>query len=379
MQGSLPGVLFTMRYPDNTGYVWNTIAQLRDDASAALAGQATCFIAFPRLTGTPSYALRHARPVELDVYDNTPAGAVRIAEFVRANAVKVVVFMSALPDTVNLRLLRSLGVRTLNTENNGFDHIPPDRLPVQLMKQLVRGVLGLQMHDLHLANSRAQQSFLRRHAKMPARRVALMEDSVDCERFSPGPRAAALAASGLDPQRRWLICVAQSRPEKRLDAIVRVAARVIAARPDSPIGFVYVGDGDTVPPARALAESLGIAAQFHFAGRQNDLVPFYRSADFMVHAAEMESFGLAIVEAMACGLPVVACAAAGPRETILDGQTGVLVGLNDFDAFTSAVLDYIDKPALRAQHGRAARAHVLSRYSMQRQAADLARYIGRFI
>ncbi len=375
----LPGVLFCMRYPDDVGYVWNTIAHLRDATSEQLIGKANCFLAFPRLTGTPSYRLRHARPVELDVYDHSAAGMERIGAFVKAERIKVIVFMSALPATLDLRRMRRLGVRTLNTENNGFDHVAPDRLAVQLMKLLVRGVFKRQVHDLHLANSRAQYGFLRSHAKIPASRLALLEDAVDCERFMPGDRGQALATIGLPAQRRWIVCVSQARPEKRLEALVRVARDVIAARPDADLGFVYVGDGDSVAPSRALAHSLGIGERFHFAGRQNNLVPYYQAADFMVHAAEMESFGLAIVEAMACALPVVACAAAGPRETILHGRTGALVPVHDFAAFTQAVLEYIDQPELCSQHGRQAREHVLARYSMQRQANDLAHHIGKFM
>ena len=65
-QQELPGVVFTMRYPDDTGYVWNHIAYLRDEVSAHLAGTARPYMAFPKLSGHPSYALRHMPAVELD-------------------------------------------------------------------------------------------------------------------------------------------------------------------------------------------------------------------------------------------------------------------------------------------------------------------------
>ncbi len=375
----MPGVLFTMRYPDNIGYVWDTIARLRDLAAALLAQQARCLVAYPTLTGQPSYRFQFAEPVALDVYDASAGASVRIAHFVKEHNIKVVVFMSALPNTVNLRLLRALGVRTLNTENNGFDHIGPDRAPVQLIKWLMRSVLGRQTHDLHLANSAAQHRFLASHAKIPARRLRLMEDGVDCVRFIPGDQRAARAATGLQQDWTWIICVSQARPEKRLDAIVRLAQQVMQARPDIPLGFVYVGDGAAVAPCKQLAATLGIADRFHFAGRQSDLVPYYRAADFMVHAAEMESFGLAIVEAMACGRPVIACAAAGPRETIRNGSTGKLVPVNDLEGLAGAVLAYLDAPALVAEHGANARAHVVASYNLQRQADQLAKYIIDFL
>ena len=98
----LPGVLFTMRYPDDTGYVWNYIASVRDRAAEQLRGIATPYMAFPQLTGNPSYPLQHLTPVELDCYDNSPDGREAIDAFVRKHNIKVVVFMSALPSTVCL-------------------------------------------------------------------------------------------------------------------------------------------------------------------------------------------------------------------------------------------------------------------------------------
>lgn len=379
MLATLPGVLFTMRYPDNTGFVWNTIARLRDQASAKLGGHAACYLAYPSLTGSPSYVTQHATPVELDVYDNSPQGRERTKAFVQAQGIKVIIFMSAQANEVDLAGLRALGVRTLNTENNSFDTIAPDPLPLQLVKKVLRGILGMQTHDLHLANSKAQAHFLLSHAKLPRRKVVVMVNSVDCERYSPGPRADALAITGLAPERRWIVCVSQSRPVKRLDAIVRVAQAVIAARPDADIGFVYVGEGECVASCQALAASLGLGDRFVFAGRQNELAPFYRSSDLLVHAAETESFGLAVVEAMACGIPAIASAAAGPSETIIDHHTGRLIDLHDFDAFARAVIEYIDQPELRAEHARNARAHAVAQFSMQRQATEMAGYIRRFL
>ncbi|MDN4053753.1 glycosyltransferase family 4 protein [Massilia sp. YIM B02763] len=378
-QPDLPGVLFTMRYPDDTGYVWNYIAGVRDRASSHLKDRAATYMAFPRLTGNPSYQPGHMTPVELDCYDNSAAGRAAIEAFVRAHDIKVMVFMSALPQTVCLDLLRRLGVRTINTEDDSYDPSRRDGLAKRGMKFLLRRVLGRQQHDLHLANSAAQQQFLLDYQLLPPGRVVLMKNSVDCARFCPGDQAAARAATGLDPDRFWLLAVAQARPEKRIDQLIRVVHAVAQARPQARIGFVYVGDGPPVAAWKQLAEELGVADRCVFAGRRNDVLPYYRAADLMVHAAERESFGLAIVEAMACGIPVVASAAAGPRETIVDGQTGALVDLHDFEAFTQAVLRYVDDDSMTKMHGNNARAHVDRAYNVVRHGKEFAQHIARFI
>lgn len=374
-----PGVLFTMRYPDDTGYVWNYIASVRDRASAHLSKDAVPYIAFPKLTGNPSYPLEHLQAIELDCYDCSPAGRKAIACFVRDKNIKVVVFMSALPQTVCLRLLRRLGVRTVNSEDDSFDPLRRDPLLKRGIKFFMRRVLGLQQHDLHLANSRSQQAFLLNYAQLQPSRVSLMTNSVDTTRFCPGDRGAARALTGLDPTRFWIIAVSQARPEKRVDDLIRMMRRLCDLRPQARLGFVYVGDGPIALEWKKLANELGLQDVIVFAGRQNDVLSYYRSANLMVHAAHFESFGLAIVEAMACGIPVVASAASGPCETILDGQTGALVPVHDMEAFQEAVLRYVDHVEMTKKHGENARAHVVAAYNVVRHSKEFAQHIARFL
>jgi glycosyltransferase involved in cell wall biosynthesis len=360
-QAEKPGVVFTMRYPDDTGYVWNFTASVRDRATAHLGDRAKVYMAFPKLTGNPSYQPRHLQPVELDCYDNSPAGRTAIERFVRANNIKVMVFMSALSNTVPLDLLRRLGVRTINTENDSFDPRQRDGMVKRAAKFLLRRVLGRQQHDLHLANSAAQHAFLLHYQKLPPRKVALMRNSVDAIRFSPGDQSEARRQTGLDPDRFWILAVSQARPEKRVDRLLQVVHDVVRARPERRIGFVYVGDGPPAAEWKRLASSLGIADICVFAGRQNDVLPWYRAADLLVHAAERESFGNAI------------------EETILDGRTGAVIGLDDFDAFRNAVLQYIDDPIMTKMHGNNARVHVDSAYNVVRQTEEFAQHIARFL
>lgn len=374
-----PSVVFTMRYPDDTGYVWNFTAALRDRATTFLLDRAHVYIAYPKLTANPSYVPANMEPVELDCYDNSAAGRAAMEAFVRAHNVKVIVFMSAFASDVCLDLLRRLGVRTLNTENISYDPLQRDNPIKRSLKFLVRRVLGMQQHDLHLANSTSQQDFLLNYQKLPAKRVALMKNSVDLERYQPGDKAAALAQTGLAPDRFWILAVAQARPEKRVERLLEVIRDVVAARPGRRIGFVYVGDGAMLDEWKSRAAELGLQEVCVFAGRQNDPAPYYRAADLLIHGARYESFGNAIVENMACGRPVVASAAIGPCETIIDGQTGALIELDDFAAFTRAVLRYVDDQSMTELHGINARAHVEKTYNIVHQSKEFAQHIAQFL
>jgi glycosyltransferase involved in cell wall biosynthesis len=368
-----PSVLFAMRYADDVGFVWNTIARVRDLVAGCLQDGYACHLAYPRLTGQPAYRPQHLQPVELDCYDMSDANLARIEAFVRQHRVDVIVYMSALPATLRLRRLRAMGLRTINTENDSFDHRQRDPLYKALLKQVVRGWLRLQLHDIHISNARSQGAYLLNHYKLPASRLRTVVNGIDCDRFSP---SAAGAGEPPPPpmarNRSWIVCVGQARAEKRVEWIIRAAARLRRELPGSDFGFVYVGAGPELPRWQELVDTLGVGDDFRFAGAQADVRPFYRHAAFMVHAAERESFGLAVVEAMACGLPVVATAAAGPSETIDHGVTGTLVPLHDEEGFYQAIRSLLLDPERRAVQGLAARERALAHYSIQRQAAEFA-------
>jgi glycosyltransferase involved in cell wall biosynthesis len=378
-QSNLPSVVFAMRYPDDTGFVWNTIARTRDLAASHLGSAARCFIAYPELSGSPAYQVQHLHPVALEFHDTSPEALIKLEKFIIMNSVRVVVFMSALPSTLNLAFFKRLGVATVNTENDGFNHNQKDRVHTRLMKYFLRNILKQQVHNMHLANAEAQFNFLLRYAHVPRARLALMRDAVDHERFIPGIREEACKFLKLDPSRIWLIGVAQARPEKRVDMIIRAVKSVIQARPDQNIGFIFVGEGECASDWEQTAKELLLEDQIHFAGRQDDLVPYYQAATLMVHASRRESFGLAIVEAMSCELPVVATRSAGPNETVLDGTTGALVDTDDFEELVKSILRYVDDANLRETHGKAARGRVVSLYGMMRQGQDLAAHIQCFL
>lgn len=362
-----------MRYPDDEGFVWKTVARLRDMVAGELA-ERQCLIAFPQLTGRSVHRFAHLRPVELDCYRLAPTDRAALAALVEAEQIGVIVYMSALPATLDLPFLRSLGLVTVNTEEDSFDHNQRDPQAKRLAKFVVRRVLHRQLHDLHIANSPSQGDWLRRYAKIPPRRLIVVPNGIDCAHFVPAePGAPAV----LDPQRRWVICVSQARAEKRVDLILRCAARIAAQPRFEDVSFVYVGAGDHLPEWRALAAELGIAGRVHFAGQQDDLRPWYQASYLMAHAAERESFGLVLAEAMACGLPVVASAAAGPCEIVADGVSGQLVAIADEAGFGAAIERYLEDPQLAALHGQAGRERVCEQFSIHRQARDIAAAIRR--
>jgi glycosyltransferase involved in cell wall biosynthesis len=190
-----------------------------------------------------------------------------------------------------------------------------------------------------------------------------------------GQRAALrrdLAARfGLDPDRPWLLAVAMMRQDVKLVSY-RLLAAALAQILDRPWQLLVVGDG----PGRLEVECLlnkFIAERATLAGILDPaLLPTcYAAADVYVWPAVREAYGLAILEAQAAGLPVVAGREGGVAEVVRAGSTGILTPAGDSTAFAAAVAALLDQPHRRRQMAEAAKAFVLRERSLAEAAGRL--------
>lgn len=159
---------------------------------------------------------------------------------------------------------------------------------------------------------------------------------------------------------RLLVHLSNFRPVKRVQDAVAVFARVAARL---PARLLMIGDGPERARAEYLARQLGVAERVRFLGKQERIHEFLSISDLMLLPSEMESFGLAALEAMAHEVPAVATRVGGVPEVIEDGVSGRLCGLGDIEGMAQAALEVLGAPeALRAM-GRAARRQAEGRYS----------------
>ena len=178
-----------------------------------------------------------------------------------------------------------------------------------------------------------------------------------------------------DPAR--LITVNYLHPRKRVDLVVQAFAKVPETTPDGfPVTLEVVGDGPERARLEEQAVALKVSARVRFTGFVEDeqLSAHYRAASCYVHATREESFGLSVIEAAYCGLPVVAVAEGGVVDNIVDGETGVLT-----DADARSLAKAIEKVLWSDDGGRAmgerGRARVDEHHSWERAAEDLLRVI----
>lgn len=162
--------------------------------------------------------------------------------------------------------------------------------------------------------------------------------------------------------------VARLVPVKAHALFLQAAARVVRERPETR--FLIVGDGELRPELEAQARELGLA-HVQFLGFRRDLPAIYADLDVNVLCSVNEGLPVTLIEALAAARPVVATEVGAVRDLVLEGQTGWVVPPRDAEALGRAILRQLADPAAAARMGEAGRAHVASRFSIDRLVNDL--------
>jgi N-acetyl-alpha-D-glucosaminyl L-malate synthase BshA len=156
-----------------------------------------------------------------------------------------------------------------------------------------------------------------------------------------------------------LMHLSNFRPVKRVADVVCVFARVAQERPAQ---LVLVGDGPDRSQAEWLAHDLGIQSRVHFLGKQESVNELLALADLFLMPSQMESFGLAALEAMACKVPSIATRVGGVPELIDDGVTGLLFAVGDVEGMAAGALSLLNDPQRLNEMREAARETARKRF-----------------
>jgi len=167
-----------------------------------------------------------------------------------------------------------------------------------------------------------------------APKIAVIPNPVDVSAFNFTPDTK----KALKPF--VFLCVALLRPEKRLDLLLQAFATVRQNNPDARL--VLVGDGPLRQDIEHIISNLNLQSSVTLTGYlpQTEIASWMQKCHTLVLPSEVETFGLVLIEAMACGLPVIATRCGGP-EDIVTPKTGFLVPINDVTALTAAMLKMI--------------------------------------
>lgn len=169
--------------------------------------------------------------------------------------------------------------------------------------------------------------------------------------------------------KRIILTVNHLHPRKRVNLQLEALSLLLPKYPD--VGLLVVGSGPEAQNLRDLAAQLGIGDSVVFAGFVSDeeLAACYAVASVYLHSGRAESFGLSVLEASAAGLPIVAADEGGPRDIIVEGQTGFLVQANPA-AFAAKLEWLLTHPTEAHEIGRKGAVRVVQHFTWQQGAQD---------
>jgi len=223
----------------------------------------------------------------------------------------------------------------------------------------------------HAASSRLGSLFRERW-----RDVVEVPNGVDANRFRPGLDGAPVRRKLGIPRKAQVVLFVgvldRAHHYRRVDLLLEAVGKLQRAE----LHLVVVGDGNRAAAYQNQATEMGLAAKVHFLGRmpQWDLPRVYSAADLVVLPSQLqESFGLVLIEGMACGKPVLASDLPGVRSIVTDGEDGLLVPPGDGDRLAAAMCELLECPERRREMGRQGRAKVERAYAWSKIIPRLVR------
>jgi glycosyltransferase involved in cell wall biosynthesis len=254
-----------------------------------------------------------------------------------------------------------------------------DVVPRSRVRRMIDRLLD-PVTSAYYAVAHGQRPYLTGELRYPSGKIEVIHNGVDPARFhvrNETVRDAGFAAElGLDPASPVIAIVAVLRPEKDHETLLRAMGMVVDEIPDARL--LVVGDGPLRGRLEELTVELGLAGVVVFTGSRNDVGHLLGMVDVVALSSyTVECFPMAVLEAMACGVPAVATAVGGVPEMIDNGVTGYVVAPRDSPALADALIKTLRDPGRAAAMGRAARQRVESAFSLDRSVRRAAEAIAR--
>jgi len=238
----------------------------------------------------------------------------------------------------------------------------------QRIRRLYRPFIG---H--YVALSKDLEQYLGRDVGVEPERIAQICNGVDTVRFSPAPNGRApIAGCPFTDEDLWLVgTVGRLQQVKDQVTLAEAFVRAIKRGPaKAQMRLVMIGEGPLRTRVEKVLDQAGMRELAWLPGARDDVPQVLRGLDCFALPSLAEGISNTILEAMACGLPVVATRVGGNPELMEEGLTGRLVPQANAEAMAGALFDYFDDPALARRHGRAGRQLILQRFSLDRMVSD---------
>jgi len=203
---------------------------------------------------------------------------------------------------------------------------------------------------------------------VPAVRAVTVHEGIDLGRVEAAPVADLHAELWLPHHAPLVGNVAALVPHKGQRHLIEAAAVVIQKVPDAR--FVIAGEGELRPQLERLIKERHLEKHVFLAGFRPDILSVHKAFDIFVMSSITEGLGTSLLDAMACGKPIVATTAGGMPEVVADGRTGILVPPRDHETMAAAIVKLLTEETARAEMGAAGLARVRTLFSAERMVQD---------
>ncbi|HWF97842.1 MAG TPA: glycosyltransferase family 4 protein [Steroidobacteraceae bacterium] len=313
--------------------------------AAAGVDLTVCFLRQPHAAAEEMRA-HGIHPVFLDAGKWDPTVALRVAALGRRKRVRLL-HATGVKGTLVARIAaRLIGARTLL-------HVHDLNDPGAALSALQR--LVAQPADAAVCVSEAVRELTVTRYRVAPERVRIARNGIPLELLrgaATAARSRVLEELGIEPGRPVLAMIGRLHAVKGHRDLLAMLPEIVRGCPRALL--LVIGDGPERPDCEALARSLGMSGHVRFLGRRSDVPRLLAAIDLVLMPSRSEGLGLAAIEAIAAGRPVIAFAVGGLPEVVVDGVNGRLVRTGDHQAFASAVVETLRDPAQRLSYARGA-------------------------
>jgi glycosyltransferase involved in cell wall biosynthesis len=200
-------------------------------------------------------------------------------------------------------------------------------------------------------------------------KITVICNGVDVKRYERSvDKHAVRQRLGLETNTRLIATVGTLKEEKGHRYLIDAAATIVPQHPDWH--FLFIGDGRLREELQARVRELGLSKNIHFLGSRRDVPDLLAASDLFVLPSLWEGLPMALVEAMAAGIPVVATAVSGTVQVMIPGETGLVVPPGNTQMLTRAIIELLSDPIRAQAMGVAATQRVQAEFSAEKQANE---------
>ena len=310
-------------------------------------------------TNDPRIHFHQAAVVSYPLFDHSPytlSLAVKMLEVFESESLDILHVHYAIPHSVSALLARQMAaprrlplITTLHGTDITLVGNNPNFLPITRYSiEQSDGVTSIS----HYLYRRTLEEFAVKHP------IEIIPNFVNCDLYCRKPNPALRAEWAPDGE-PILMHLSNFRPVKRILDAIEIFAIV---REKMPAKLVMIGDGPDRAPAEALARTRGVEKDVLFLGKQNEIREKLGQADVFLLPSELESFGLAALEAMACEVPVIATNAGGVPEVVEHGVDGYLVEPGDVTSAAQYAIEILSRADRGREMGKLARINARKKF-----------------